>query len=157
MRSPCPFADREQLDFFGSPSMLASGSSRSSEPEAPTDQEEPADDPDSRTASSVREAQLSLGLPALPLNQFEWSDQQMCALRDGVLVAHLRLLGDERTTPALRADLIAWIAAPKRHEAELQYAPLSFQACCLSAGVDFEEMRERTLYLFAPELIDQLD
>lgn len=157
MHSPCPLADREQLDFFSSPPTPASGCSQSSEPQAPTDGQEKPAAPGSRTASRVREPQLSLGLPALPLNQFEWTDQQLCALRDGVLVAQLRLLGDERTTPALRADLIAWIAAPKRREAELKKAPLSFQACCLSAGVDFEEMRERTLYLFAPELIDQLD
>lgn len=157
MHSPCPFADKEQLDFFSSPPMPASGCSQASEPEEPTNGQEKPAAPGSRTASRIREPQLSLGLPALPLNPFEWTDQQLCALRDGVLVAQLRLLGDERTTPQLRADLIAWIAAPKRREAELRYAPLSFQACCLSAGVDFEEMRERTLYLFAPELIDQLD
>lgn len=157
MHSRCPFADKEQFDFFDSPSLPSSNASQSCEPEASTDEDGKPSVPGSRTVARVREAQLSLGLPALALNQYEWSDQQMCAFRDGVLVAQLRLLGDERTTPGLRADLIAWIAAPKRRESQLRYAPLSFQACCLSAGVDFEEMRERTLYLFAPALIDQLD
>lgn len=158
MHSPCPFADREQLDFFGSPSSSASAISHASEPEESTAEDEgKPTTPGSRIASRIRDAQLSLGLPALPLNDFEWTDQQLCAFRDGVLIAQLRLLGDERTTPRLRAELIAWIAAPKRREAELKHAPLSFQACCLSAGVDFEEMRERTLFLFAPELIDELD
>lgn len=154
MHSPCPVADTEQMDFFGSPS--ASSASPISEDEEWTEEEQ-LTAPGSRSDSRTRESQLSLGLPSLPLNQFEWTDAQLCAFRDGVLVAQLRLLNDERTTPKLRAELIEWIAAPKRSEAELKYAPLSFQACCLAAGVDFEEMRERTLYLVAPELIDQLD
>jgi hypothetical protein len=145
------------MDFFGSPSASASTDSPISEDEESTEEEQKLTAPGSRVESRTRESQLSLGLPSLPLNQFEWTDPQLCAFRDGVLVAQLRLLNDERTTPRLRAELIAWIAAPKRSAAELKYAPLSFQACCLSAGVDFEEMRERTLYLVAPELIDQLD
>lgn len=157
MHSPCPVADTEQMDFFGSPSPSASTASPISEDEESTEGEQKLTAPGSRVESRTRESQLSLGLPSLPLNQFEWTDQQLCAFRDGVLVAQLHLLNDERTTPRLRAELIAWIAAPKRSVAELKSAPLSFQACCLSAGVDFEEMRERTLYLVAPELIDQLD
>lgn len=155
MHSPCPVADTEQMDFFGSPS--ASSVSPISEDEESTEEEKKPTAPGSRAESRTRESQLALGLPSLPLNQFEWTDEQLCAFRDGVLVAQLRLLNDERTTPQLRAELIEWIAAPKRSDAELKYAPLSFQACCLSAGVDFEEMRERTLYLIAPELIEQLD
>lgn len=157
MHSPCPVADTEQMDFFGSPSPSASADSLISEHKESTEEEQKLTAPNSRVESRTRESQLSLGLPSLPLNQFEWTDEQLCAFRDGVLVAQLRLLNDERTTPRLRAELIAWIAAPKRSATELKYAPLSFQACCLSAGVDFEEMRERTLYLVAPELIDQLD
>ncbi|MBL8269557.1 hypothetical protein [Steroidobacter sp.] len=101
--------------------------------------------------------QIALGLESLPLNHYEWSDEECCHFLDAMLVNQLRLLNDERTTPELRADLIAWIAAPKRSLSELKKAPCSFQACCAAAGVDFEEMRERTLAMFAPELIDQLD
>ena len=110
-----------------------------------------------------REIQLPLELSAptpssaSALSQFAWTDQQIDALRDGLLTSQLRLLNDTRITPRLRAELIAWVAAPKRNPVALKHAPLSFQACCLSAGVDFEEMRERTLYVVAPELIDQLD
>lgn len=152
MLSPCSDAERAQLDFFGPPPVPAAARAEAGGPVS----EEPAAPP-TRTAPSAREAQLSLGLAAQALNQFEWTDQQIDAFRDGVLVAQLHLLNDERTTPQLRAELITWIAAPKRNPVELKHAPLSFQACCLSAGVDFEEMRERTLYVVAPGLIDQLD
>ena len=101
--------------------------------------------------------QIALGLESLPLNHYEWSDEECCHFLDAMLVHQLHLLNDERTTPELRDDLIAWIAAPKRSLSELKQAPCSFQACCAAAGVDFEEMRERTLAMFAPELIDQLD
>lgn len=86
-----------------------------------------------------------------------WTDEEILALQDGMLVDQLRLLADERTTAALRADLIAWIAAPMRNLEQLKHAPFSFQACCAACGVDFEEMRERTLAMFAPHLIDALD
>lgn len=87
----------------------------------------------------------------------EWTDQEIVCLQDGMLVDQLRLLADERTTVELREDLIAWIAAPRRSLNALKAVPFSFQACCAAAGVDFEEMRERTLAMFAPDLIDQLD
>jgi hypothetical protein len=157
MHSPCPVADTEQMDFFGSLSPSASSALPNSEDEESAVEGKKLSAPGERVESRTREPQLSLGLPSLPLNQFEWTDQQLCAFRDGVLVAQLRLLNDERTTPQLRAELIEWIAAPKRNEVELRTAPLSFQACCLSAGVDFEEMRERTLFLVAQQLRKKLD
>jgi len=119
------------------------------------------DAPEASAIATVSEEtakpQIALGLESLPLNSYEWSDDECCCFLDAMLVAQLRLLNDERTTAALRADLIAWIAAPKRSLSELKKAPFSFQVCCAAAGVNFEEMRERTLAMFAPELIDQLD
>ncbi|MGH8239601.1 MAG: hypothetical protein ACREXP_21675 [Steroidobacteraceae bacterium] len=112
---------------------------------------------DARIFQSPRASQLALRLPRLPLNEFEWDEQQLCAFRDGVLVSNLAMLNDSRITPELRDEIIAWIAAPMRSNADLKTDPLSFQACCVSAGMDFEEMREQTLLIVAPELIPHLD
>ena len=91
------------------------------------------------------------------MNHFEWDERELCAFRDGVLVSNLAMLNDSRITPKLRNQIVAWIAAPKRSNEDLKTDPLSFQACCLSAGVDFEEMREQTLLIVAPDLISHLE
>lgn len=157
MHSPGPLRSAgDQMDFFGSSSPRLLGTSplhvegeRSTEPQASS----PADERTRPTGSR----QLALGLPALPLNDHEWTDREIYALLDGALVAQLRLLADERTSPELRRELIAWVATPLKRMAEAFATPFSFQVCCWAAGVDPEEMREQILRKFAPALIAELD
>lgn len=171
MHTFCP-ESQVQLDFFGvpppsAPDDIESISDVTLDPLEPfdldaIDGEDAEEDAPKATArmdvpEGTPQPQIALGLESLPLNNYEWSDEECCHFLDAMLVNQLRLLNDERTTPELRADLIAWISAPKRSLSELKKAPCSFQTCCAAAGVDFEEMRERTLAMFAPELIDQLD
>lgn len=157
MQSTCPLADREQLDFFGVSPTLGADDTESIEREETANPKETSATLSSRVDRTSDAPQLALGLPSRPLNDYTWSEEERYAFLDGMLVDQLRLLADERTTAELRADLIAWIAAPKRNLEALKRAPFSFQACCAAAGVDWEEMREGTLLIFAPELIDQLD
>jgi hypothetical protein len=174
MHTFCP-EGQAQMDFFGvsppsAPSEIESISEVADDPLEAfgpddielIDRDDAEEDAPKATArvdvpNRTTPPQIALGLESLPLNNYEWSDEECCHFLDAMLVHQLRLLIDERTTPELRADLIAWIAAPKRSPSELRKAPCSFQVCCAAAGVDFEEMRERTLAMFAPELIDQLD
>ena len=174
MHTFCP-ESQVQLDFFGvppasAPDAIESISDVTLDPLEPFDLDDidaidgddaEEDAPKTTARMDVPQGtsplQVALGLESLPLNHYEWSDEECCHFLDAMLVNQLRLLNDERTTPELRADLIAWIAAPKRSLSELKKAPCSFQNCCAAAGVDFEEMRERTLEMFAPELIDELD
>lgn len=146
----CPI-EPVQMDFLGAPSPSPTDEGgrlrtqiRAEAITAPTPRSKP---------SRLDERQLAL----VPLNNLKLSDQGRYALLEGLLIHELRALDDQRTTPELREDLIAWVAAPKRTREALQEAPFSFQACCLAAGVDFEEMRERTLFMFAPHLVDQVD
>jgi hypothetical protein len=156
MHSVCP-VDQAQMDFFGVSSVSATDDRESIDRQDAANAKETSAHPSERVDPDTRKPQLALGLPSHPLNEYAWSEQECCAFLDAMLMDQLRLLADERTTAELRADLIAWIAAPKRNLEALKLAPFSFQACCAAAGVDFEEMRERTLAMFAPELIDQLD
>lgn len=178
MHSPCPVADTEQLDFFGTLLSRTTDASTINEEGAPSCVRLKSAAPELQLRPSIPEtpptygladilltafededgeSQLSLGLPALPLNDFQWSEREIFAVLDGLLCSALHLLKDERTTPSLRARLIAWVAAPALSKAQLRGAPTSFQACCLSAGLDFEEMREQTLQIVAPQLLQQLD
>ncbi len=162
MHSPGPLGPAgDQMDFFASASSNALGASPlhvEAERSAESEDSSPVDER-SRPTGSARtdDHQLTLGLPALPLNDYEWSDREICALLDGALVAQLRLLADERTSPELRRELIAWVAAPLKRMAEVVATPFSFQACCCAAGVDPEEMREQILRRFAPALLAELD
>mgnify|MGYP001160576847 CR=1 FL=1 len=156
MHSICP-VEQAQMDFFDVLPVAAVGDDQSIESLDCATTTEASAVEGGREDNKPRKPQLSLQLPNMPLNDFSWSDQEVCAFLDGMLVDQLRLLADERTTPELRADLIAWIAAPRRSLQALKKAPFSFQACCAAVGVDFEEMRERTLEMFAPELVDELD
>ena len=156
MPSVCP-DHQAQMDFFDVSSVHAEADRESIDRNDAPNAKETSAQPSEQVAPETCKPQLSLGLPSQPLNEFAWSEQECCAFLDGMLVDQLRLLADERTTAELRADLISWIAAPMRNLEELKLAPFSFQACCTATGVDFEEMRERTLAMFAPELIDQLD
>ena len=157
MHSSSPSLGEEQLELFGISPQRAPGLAGSTESPEALSETEPPDASGARVLSRIRDTQIALQLPQVALNDLEWSDEQLCALREGVLRAHLHLLKDERTTAELRAEIIEWIATPKRKVDDLRREPFSFQACCLAVGVDFEEMRERTLYLVAPDLIERLD
>lgn len=149
MTSSCP-EDQGQMDFFGvseaPPQSEAPAERRRTHAQQTTVPTLTADEP------IRRPPQLSW-LPDV----FTWSDRDCFAMMEGLLIDQLRLLADGRTAPEVQAEIIAWVAEPKRNLAALKNAPFSFQACCAAAGVDFEEMRERTLRMFAPHLIAQLD
>ena len=157
MHSPCPAGVEEQMDFFGTPQTCALPSTTSELSDTAGSETETTAMTGARVLESLRAPQLALRLPRLPLNHFEWDERELCAFRDGVLVSNLAMLNDSRITPKLRNQIVAWIAAPKRSNEDLKTDPLSFQACCLSAGVDFEEMREQTLLIVAPDLISHLE
>ena len=150
MHPICP-VDPVQMDFFG----VSSPTSSDAGDRLRTDTHAEAISAPTPLSKATRLSERQLAL--VPLNDLKWSDQGRYALLEGLLIHELRALADQRTTPELRADLIDWVSAPKRTREELQEAPFSFQACCLAAGVDFEEMRERTLFMFAPHLVDQVD
>jgi hypothetical protein len=142
--------DQGQMDFFGV-------SDAQSEIGASGDRRTHADrilasETDELDLLNLSPSQLSW----LP-EAFTWTERDCLAIQDGLLVDQLRLLADGRTAPELQAEILAWVAAPKRSLTELRQAPFSFQACCAAAGVDFEEMRERTIQLIAPQLISRLD
>lgn len=101
--------------------------------------------------------QLELDMPALPLNDEEWSDREIYGFLDGYLLDQLKLLADDRTSEETRQQILGWVAAPiVEAEAAIKRA-FSFQACCYAYGVDPEEMRERILRIRAPELLAQED
>lgn len=138
-----------QMDFFGVSETLTEPSAfarRRTHAQQPTPPE--SLDPDPPIAQPP---QLSW-LPEV----FTWKDRDCLAMLDGLLVDQLRLLADGRTAPEVHAEIIAWVAEPKRSLGALKNAPFSFQACCAGAGVDFEEMQELTLRMFAPHLVAHL-
>jgi hypothetical protein len=153
----CPSVDQGQMDLFGVSLVPVPAETESIGRNDTTHVKQTSAHPSERVSPETRLLQLPLGLPAQALNDYSWSPEECVALLDAMLCDQLRLLADERTTAEMRADLIAWVAAPKMKVAELRNAPFSFQMCCAAAGVDFEEMRERTLEMFAPALLDQLD
>lgn len=96
-----------------------------------------------------RGGQLALDLPAMPLNDFDWDDDGIDAIRVGLL-NDLRQLIDLRTSFEVRTELIAWVAVPIVSPTAMPHEPFSFQVCCFTAGVDPEEMREQILLMFEP-------
>lgn len=144
-----PPEDHGQLDFFGVSAASREPCARDATECPHASQVTANEDPDSPLD---RSSQLSW----LP-DPFTWTDEDCFAMLEGYLIDQLRLLGDGRASRELREEIIAWVAAPKRPLAALRHAPFSFQACCAAAAVDFEEMRERALQMFAPELLAHLD
>lgn len=150
MTPSCPEV-QVQRDFFGVPE--APGQRTVSADSKGTHAREiAAPEPTDVDVPISRPPQLSW----LP-DAFTWTEQECLAMMEGLLIDQLRLLADGRTAPEARAEIIAWVAEPKRKLATLKHAPFSFQACCAAAGVDFEEMRERTIRMFAPHLVASLD
>lgn len=101
--------------------------------------------------------QLELGLPAMPLNDVVWSEDEIYQLLDRFLVDQLRLLNDDRTSATLREEIIEWVAAPIVGREEAHAHPFCFQACCDVYGADAEEMQERILRIVARQRLMPTD
>jgi hypothetical protein len=140
--------DHGQIDFFGVSDGEATRESKTAGLRTHTTLVTARNELD----SSMDRSQLSW----LP-DPFTWTDEDCVAMLDGFLIDQLQLLGDSRAGSELHAEILAWVAQPKRTLATLKEAPFSFQACCAAAGVDFEEMRECILRMFAPDLLIRLD
>lgn len=72
----------------------------------------------------------------------EWTEQEVLALHEGLLLHMLHLVKDSRTRPASRQRIMKWLQQnpdPVRNALE---TPFSFQSCCIAAGVDPETMLE---------------
>jgi len=140
--------DHGQLDFFDVADSSCAPPTRGVSRRTQANEDTALMDPD----SLMDRSQLSW----LP-DPIEWTDEDCVAMLDGFLIDQLQLLGDGRAGPDLHAEILAWVAQPKRSLAALKDAPFSFQACCLAAGVDFEQMRECVLQMFAPQLLKEMD
>lgn len=107
---------------------------------------------DETDAGEPAAPQLGLPLPACPLNDVDWSENEIYGLLERMLVDQLRALNDDRTSAEMRRELIAWVAKPLRQSrAAVRDDPFSFQSCCYAAGLDPEELQEQVLFMFAPE------
>jgi hypothetical protein len=137
------------MDFFGVSEAERMRDVPIAASRAHTSQAAAFDDPDCPLAQPPQ-------LSWLP-DAFTWTDEECLAMLDGYLIDQLRLLGDGRAGTEVHADILAWVATPRRSTAALKEAPFSFQSCCLAAGVDFEEMRDCILRMFAPELLSLLE
>jgi len=80
------------------------------------------------------------------------SEEETASIHENILIQSLHLLQDGRTLPKTKLEIIDWIAAPILPANELRNDPFSFQACCLCAGVDTEEMRDQILINIVPKL-----
>ena len=101
--------------------------------------------------------QLELDMPAIPLNDEEWSEREIYGFLDGYLLDQLKLLADDRTSEDTRQQILGWVAAPIVEAEEASKRAFSFQACCYAYGVDPEEMREHILRMSAPDLLARDD
>lgn len=72
----------------------------------------------------------------------EWTEQEVLALHEGLLLHMLHLVKDSRTRPASRQRIMKWLQQnpdPVRNALE---TPFTYQSCCIAAGVDPETMLE---------------
>lgn len=76
-----------------------------------------------------------------PLNDFEWTADQVLQVQELLLKHHSHLLRDERTTRETWLEIILWLIAP--FEMAERCSPFSLQACCTAFGADFETVREQ--------------
>jgi hypothetical protein len=87
-----------------------------------------------------------------------WSDHDIEVLRDGMLL-RLSWLDEDRPSAEEKREWLKWLKAPFHPLDEPAVTrdlrtPFSFQVCCLAAGVDPEEMRDRILKWLGPKSIE---
>lgn len=68
-----------------------------------------------------------------------WSDQDIEFLRDGLLKKTLSDLCNHRAGPDVKREALQWMLSDEIH-------PFSFIVCCMSAGLDSDELRSKALY-----------
>jgi len=117
--------------------------------------------PPSATCKEEETEQFDLDLDlddlpvALPYNYEPWSDAAIEKLRFCLLNCLGWLEHDQNYfSTEERREWLAWVAAPLRHERELNRTfdgPFSFQACCCAIGKDPEETRDQILEKHAPK------
>lgn len=64
-----------------------------------------------------------------------WTDEEVVALRDALLVDAIRSLFDSRQTEAYRQEILAWMLSDA-------VGAFTYRVCCRDAGVDPDALRE---------------
>lgn len=75
-----------------------------------------------------------------------WTTQDVIKLHDGMLQAMLHRLSDNRVSKAQQQEILHWLSEPLVRDEEALKRPFSYQACCLAAGVDPEDLRLMVIY-----------
>jgi len=73
--------------------------------------------------------------PAITHVKYEWTDEDVEKLREGILMDALRSLRDGRQSKESRQETIEWIMSD-------DIAPFSFVICCQSQGLMPERVRD---------------
>lgn len=63
-----------------------------------------------------------------------WSDEAVQALRKGILIRAIEVLGNSRLGTPARSELLDWIGRD-------DITPFSFETCCLAEDLDAEALR----------------
>jgi len=85
--------------------------------------------------------QDSLDLETLPLNTEDLVDDYQAIHEKLLFVSLTPCLGDNVSLDHLE-EIIEWVLVPVVNPDKQEVMPFTFQACCMSANVDAEEMRE---------------
>lgn len=84
---------------------------------------------------------------------FEWTDDQVATLHEGLLYRSMELLRDTSTNSEDRAEILQWVYTPDLvrierktdgllHQVRSVDEPFSFARCCALIGADADEIRE---------------
>ncbi len=65
--------------------------------------------------------------------ELQWDEHDVEILRDGILRDAIQQVFDSRNSLRERVDILAWMLDTEEH-------PFSFKVCCLSVGVDPDEL-----------------
>lgn len=75
-----------------------------------------------------------------PIEVHGWSDEEIMGLRCYLLHKTLSILEDGRSCLSVRTESLDWLMSDVIH-------PFSFRVCCVTEGMNPDQMREGVLYI----------
>ena len=79
---------------------------------------------------------------------YEWTDDDVVTLHEGILIRALRSINDRRCQLESRVESVSWIFSSELvANDEAVKTPFTFQSCCIALGLDPDILRNRVVLL----------